>query len=569
MEAITNSSVEPIEAPQPTAELSGRQRLWRGVAKVALTGAVLTPFAALAAEDTVAWIAPDARISTPIAGGYITADAHLNDNLITINAQNFNLMRTSHASILGKDIGADVALHYNNVSLEDKEDGVNTRRLKALLQEFSDQKAQVTAIETAIKHHYEEWALGAMALTYMGGFGGLGWYRFRQRQLVRYSHEKRQHAMEDRRLPGQVMTAGVLVASLSLLYSGGYLLWAPNNQHHVTVDHNLDRTVLAGSGVSGPLKPVADSVIPWASHFFTAKNAYYDTLDKNFTTQFAQKYGATSLAPQSGYKRIILADDYQGEDGPARITGDVARAYNADLIVVGGDITATGSPLETPVLDALQSHAGKIPIELSLGHHDTAAVAAMAEARHMHVANGKVQTINGINIVGINSPDVIPFGGQASLRDPSAWPPGETIAQATQTLTENAISQACSLQSPTIFEMHDQLVGTPIAQASCPNVPVVLTGRQSPPHPPVRYQSTTEFISGSTGAHSNAPTLQALGIIHAPSIIEEITIDSDGRVVSSDIITLEGPSTNVTIQNNLASMETPAQAKISPVSVSR
>ncbi|HWB38918.1 MAG TPA: hypothetical protein VG604_01635 [Candidatus Saccharimonadales bacterium] len=562
LDGLQQEAVGNAVSSNETSRVAQIQRL---AGKVLLPFAVMTPVAAASAAVTDAWIAPPAHVSTPIAGADVTAEAVPNSDLINLNLQVGNVQRTSHIHALGLDLGANITFHFNNVSLDDNKESVNPEVAKQFAHEFSDLRPEIASIESAMEQHYENWAIGGAALVYASGFGGLGWRSFRHRQLMSYSADKRQHVLDDRKFPRRVSATIATLSAGALLGSGVYIYTAPTDHHNITADRNLADTALAGSRVTGLIKPAAD----WAAGFFAAKNAFYDAEEKNFTASFIQRYGSSSLAPQSGLKRIILADDYQGEDGPARITGDVARAYNANLIVVGGDITATSSPLETPVLDALRSHSGKIPIELSLGHHDGADIAAMAKARHMYVANGTVQTINGIRIAGFNSPDVVPFGGQAVLRDPKAWPAGETIAEATQALTASAIDQARSQTSPAIFEMHDQLIGTPIAQANCPNVPLVLTGRQSPPHPPVAYRDTTEFISGSTGAHSNYPTPQVFGIIHARGIIQEITINDQYQVVSSDLITLEGPSTAVSIQNNLADIQTPVQAKISPVSVSR
>jgi hypothetical protein len=549
-----NPSATPEEQTAPLWQSIGRTAV-RAVAKTVLAAAVLSPVAAGAGITSIA-LAPEAHIPVSIAGADITAQLDRGSDVVTTNLQAVDVDRHSNAKIGSKDIGATVNFHFNKISVSDGHGGYDFSKLKSVYQEFSNIDPEVATIQSSMESHYIKWGLGGVALVYGSALAIGGWVALRRRQLNSYPEDKRQHAIEDRQWARRAGIGVLVLGSATMVASGASIYFAPNHPRPIEVDHALDKTVLAGSGVRGIGKPIVDNFFPTATQYINTKNAFYERQGKNFNIAFQAKYGAKSVHVSNGNHVVVFGEDPQGEDGVMAVLGDAAQSYNASAILLGGDITATGLPIETPVLDTLKAHAKKIPVLVNLAHHDSPAVAQIAEERKFTVTNGKVQTVGGVKFIGVNAPVPIPLWEPDPLTNPD--PVNHELAQ-------SIIDQACTSKTPVIAEMHDNKIGTEVAKANCPNIPLVLTGRSFNASQPITRGNTTEVISGSIGGHDGSNKIELYGIIRHDGTFQAITIDKNSQFVSEDLITLHAtPDAAVTITDVTPKQEavvTPPQSR--------
>lgn len=540
-----------IEAGPPNLGPAGRlKRLGHSILRLAGAGALASALP-LAASYGALELAPPVTIGSPIAGAQVSAQLKPGTNAENINFHLASLHQTSSASIGPLHLGADVTFNYDKMSLAKPNGKLDTQKIQTIIKDFSDPSEEQNKITSALEEHYALYcgiSFGAVAAAEAGVLGYLAW---RRKQLAEAPASERDAIIQDRRLPRALGKTALTLAAAGLLIPVSTA--AIHGNHDVTVhpDKTLAAAGLHSFSITGPGRAIIDTLVTSADDFFHQENLFYAAERDSFSKNFKALYGTNLLPKQPGTKRIIFADDFQGQSGPASVVGLAAKEYGADLIVIGGDTTATALPLETIELDELHHYAGDIPAEISRGHHDPPAseMQQMVKAyKNYHIADGQVHEIGGLYIVGFNAPDIIPYSSDNShLVHPDFK--GETVDQASQKLKDNAITIACSANRPIIAEMHDQLIGTPLSEANCPDLPLVLTGREYYPQPPRQYSVTTEFISGSTGAHTPNESFGLLTPITSPATFIEVTIDaSNYRVLSAKRITLSGePETDVTI----------------------
>jgi hypothetical protein len=534
-------TTDPAAAELPSAhenvQRSGRlARIGRYALKGGAVTAVLMAPAVAHGMNKVE-DAPTTKVPIHIAGTEVTATRQTGSNVINITALGHKFTTYSHLKVGNKDIGYDINLDTSSISQDDPSWTLNPTTIKQLTAQFSNPTAQKHEVTRAVEHdmkvHFAEGFGETLAIEL--GLGGIALYG--RRRLKKFSESDDMRAAVVEYLQGfkpvAYGAAGVLAAAP--LIHLGYTYASPNHPETVQADPALVGTPLEGWGVSGPLKPAIDAVLPNASKFIRDKNAFYDNAQTSFTDSFKTKYKTARLQKQDGVIRVIYEDDPQGIDGTQAIVGEAAKAYNADVVLLGGDLNTSGSKIETDVADTLYDHVGDTPVGASLGHHDNEATIEMEKERHFTISDDKVQKIGPLAVYGINDAERIDGFGLPAYQ----INPGVTNEDITKKAIDYLCSDAVAKMNPKpIVLVHDKAIGTPIAQTGC--VPTVLTGRQYEATPPIRYgDRTTEFISGSTGGHGFNEGLQIWGIIKNPATFHEIELDAKtNEVISYDTITI-------------------------------
>lgn len=535
--------------PEPGPSRTGLRRLARVAGKAGVAAALVLAPPAAAIDAAV--LAPGASVPGTIAGAHVTSRLSFSSGDIrTSFPLDIKFYQRSGVSVAGKRLGANVTFNYNETDLTDAQGRLAPQRIEVIAKDFTSSGAEIQAISRATAEYYGKVMLGSLVGVLLAEVAvGLYLHRRRRDADVR-SRAARAVIRADRRLPRAV--GGLLIAGAvgGLVVPAAVAVSRPSPTAPPRPDETLAALGFTHVSINEKGRQLVDSTVTTAERYFDSVDQYYDQLGDAFRQAFVRKHGTRSLAPAPGTYRIIAADDFQGQDGPARIVGLAATMYDADLIVVGGDTTATGASFETFEFSSLRQHAGKIPILVSRGHHDPGLTTFRQMARTfdgIYIADGKPHVVGGIRIAGFNAPDIIPFGsGQDHVVHPAN--PGETVQQATDHLTQQILTSVCHTTKPLVVEMHDDSVGRPVARAGCPHVKIVLDGREYAPRPPAEDGPTTEFTSGSTGGHSAfEPPLQLFSKITAPATFREITIDATTyQPISATLVTLN-PDGRVTL----------------------
>lgn len=524
-------------APEKAGKL---KRSIKAAGKLAITGALLLAPPAAAIDAAV--LAPGASVAGTIAGAKVTSKLDFASGDIKSSFPlDVSPYQKSNLSIGPKTLGANVNFDYNHTDLTDSTGHFSPEKIFTIIRDFSDTKAEFRAIASATEEYYGKVALGSFGGVLLAEVAG-GLYLYKRRlDASRQTLAANEIISKDRRFPRAVGKLALVGVAGGLIIPAGLIVTRPSH----TTPPRPDK-VLAGLGfkdisINMQGQGLVDTTVTAFQNYIKEVDQYYDELGQTFSNAFEQTYATKSLESAPGTLRLIVADDFQGQDGPAKIVGLAAKMYNANLIVVGGDTTATGTSLETEEFNSLDKYADEIPIEISSGHHDSLdALEQMAKAfPNIHIADGKAHKIGGVNILGLDAPDFIPFGSSNDFVLSPAFK-GETPDQAIERQTKQLIQAVCDSKKPLIVEMHDDKVGHALAQAGCKNVKIVLDGREYVPKTPTDYGPTTEFTSGSTGGHSAyEPPPQLFAKITAPATFREITINKQTlEPVSSTLITL-------------------------------
>ena len=198
--------------------------------------------------------------------------------------------------------------------------------------------------------------------------------------------------------------------------------------------------------------------------------------------------------------RLVILDDLQGTSGMARTVGHAAQYLHANAIINLGDLTATGtvqeaylSYLKSYTVGVLSHYAAGIPVFSSLGRHDTPAVRSYAKKLHISVADGTVQKVAGLPMIGVNSPYLVNFGQAARLIDPDV--DSDTVA--------TGLRRAACAEQPFAVYTHDKELLDELVNSGC--VPLVIGGHDYTGQPAQTVSTpdglVRKVILGSTGGH--------------------------------------------------------------------
>ncbi len=534
-------------------QASGYQN-WRRVGKLALAGSALVvaagiPVAANIMEG-ISHLGPT-HVPVTIAGTTVTAQIMPGRDLIKVEA--FGGAGRYHSSYkLGrKNFGLDVQFNTENLSLATASGSPDMNKLNAIARRFSDPSPQRNEIVSALKHDIEQKSLHT-------GLATLGWevglasaYVFGRRKLNSYSQAEQRLKLRDSRLLNTLGAAGIImVAGLPLAHDTAFYL---SDNHHELIKPDLafDGTAAEGWQVTGPFASFID--VSWHSlnKISSDKNKYYGEMLTNFDTSFHKKYAVDQLPKPAHAKRILFLDDLQGMDGPTLVIGAAAKAFNVDVIAIGGDTEDSDTPFIS-VLDGLHEHAKGVPVIMGTGIHDPANIAKMAKERGFTIANNDVQTVAGIPFLAVADASAFP----AFAADKNLIKPGFTDEDVTNLISKTA----CNNAQPLIALMHDHKIGMPLATTNC--AATVLMGRSYVPAAPEDFGNSVAVTSGSSGGHTFGEGINLTGIIAGPAEFQIIDVndntlqfESSTHVFMDPVPKLGGdtstPSRTVTISDPL------------------
>lgn len=466
--------------------------------------------------------APPTVVPQTIAGSRVTAQLELGTGTTDIRAFGHRYVKPLDARLLGQPVGVRITFDTTDLTVFGRDGSLDPRAIDPLVSMFADPTPQRREIESALRHDLAvRAALGALLpLAVSLVLGGL--YAHRRRQLARLTPADRRRSVREWAVPRGVVTVALALAAVAQVVPAARVLGAPEHAVRLTGDPAFEGTPLAGGHLSGPFSAVLLDLLPAVRQLSAERNAYIRSTSEDLQRQFVARYGTQRLAQDSHVKRVMFLEDPQGIDVVLPALGDAARRFRADAIVVGGDITSSGLPLETNVLDALKAAAGDLPVVVYLGRHDSADVARLARERGFHVVDGAVHTYGGIPFLGANDPGTIPaLGLTPRLADRSVTP--DTVA----TALADAVRAA---EVKPVVVVHDKTIGTKVAEAG---PAAVLTGQQYTASPPFTYGSTAVLVAGSGGGHGANDGLGVYGLPANPAHLYLVELDATTFAMTS------------------------------------
>jgi Icc-related predicted phosphoesterase len=223
---------------------------------------------------------------------------------------------------------------------------------------------------------------------------------------------------------------------------------------------------------------------------------------------------------------VLAISDLHNNPIAARFALDVAQTYDAKLVVIAGDFTDLGHPLEAELLAGLRRF--QIPMVAVSGNHDSrSTVRALSSVPHLvMLGNGQTVTKAGLSIMG--------FGDPASRREAG----GSVKATTSQlrSLSSRIASRLGGFRRPAILLVHNDRVGARAAGRA----PIIVDGHSHTASVGARNGSVV-INPGTTGA-AGVRYFSAKLKPSCTCAVLRFTTGSRPKLKSVDSIRLEMPS---------------------------
>ena len=522
-----------------------------------LLALVLTPLAA--GLTAVNWAPPAQVRDVGLDGLGAQVDLRLGGNTIQIDSGLLGGLRRPGPVLLGKHVGLDIRPTDLDLSLFSATGTLDRSTIDVAGHLFADEQArqdELNKATAAVLRYYGTVGFGTAYLVAMLEILGYAYLKYRRRAVAGLGPQQRAIVLDDRRPERTAARPLAITAMLAVLIPAGYACSPLSDQHRpVRPDSRLQNTFLAGWQITGPFKYVIGQAATAVDSLSKSEQAFYDQVSANRDSAFEARFGIPTLPHDPAVIRIAVLDDLQGTSGMARVVGESAQHISADAILNLGDLTATGttqesylSYLKSYTVDVLAHYAGDVPVYISLGRHDTPAVASYAKKVHFSVAGGKAQKIAGAKFLGANSPYIVNFGSAAELIDDKITT--ETVA--------TRLRQVACADRPLAVYAHDKELLADVTGSGC--VPIVIGGHDYTGKPSTELATPNgvvrTIIVGSTGGHGEGDGLGGLSTPrnNAPFVL--LTIDRQSGAVTADTVTVH-PDASVTMETvNLSPLST-------------
>lgn len=249
----------------------------------------------------------------------------------------------------------------------------------------------------------------------------------------------------------------------------------------------------------------------------------------------------TPLTPEGDIHRVLHISDLHNNPLGLKYALDLAREYHVELVVVTGDVTDLGHPLESGLLKRWKEFV--VPVVVISGNHDSKAIMSrLAALPNVTVLDqGETVTRAGITFMGFGDP-AAKRNGMGSV-DP-------TDAEL-RDLRERILARLQLGPTPDVLLVHNHRV----AQELLGHVPVILTG----------HSHTAQLLQRDGGTLINPGTTGAAGLRYFTSprhpsygaAVLHFSRSQPSRLQVVDMIALEEPEGNFSIRRqNIATQTT-------------
>ncbi len=245
----------------------------------------------------------------------------------------------------------------------------------------------------------------------------------------------------------------------------------------------------------------------------------------NRTAALCDKLGQGRYCAQPQQYRVLVISDLHNNPIGAHLALDLAETYKVDLVLIDGDFTDLGHPLEAELLATLKRI--QAPIVAVTGNHDSrATVAALQSVANMTVLHkGECVRECGLSIMGFDDP-VSRRANTGSVND------SRSQLRALRSKIEHAVGRS----QPDLLMVHNDGV----AKAAAGAVSVIVDGHSHKAD--ISYRGRSVVVNpGTTGAAGVRFFSDARKPAYTASVLS-FAADRHPRLDAVDSIRMDMPS---------------------------
>jgi hypothetical protein len=422
--------------------------------------------------------------------------------------------RATDRSVLGERLGVSVHLALDAGTFTSSDGTFNVDVLPAYIQAYSDPAQLARDMRWAVVKHLL-WYLVGGAVVALLAIGVVAGYRGLRR---RWDHahpalgESRSLAVSyrapERRL-GRLFAVGVVAILVIGSIPASNRVLEPSTR--VVPNPLFAGTPLAGTEVTGILRPLIEAAQSYIRTYFSDTDAYYDQLKSRLEQQLdTAEPQLPAAADGTDVVHLGFVTDRHCNIGMDRVVVALLSHYKIKTLVSGGDDDFSGSfPFEsacTRNLAAKSQQAGITDVFVA-GNHDSAQTLADERAQKIKVLDGELITTDGLTFAGYPDPRASRYG--TGIQPSSA----AVRAQLLDVQGERTGELACGSNSPVIVVLHDPRAGRDALGNGCGQAVLALDGHTHQQAGPTAISlpsggSGYQFVGASSGGAPNETSVE-------------------------------------------------------------
>jgi hypothetical protein len=441
--------------------------------------------------------------------------------------------RATTRAILGEPVGVNAHVNLDVSYLVGRDGNFNPKVLPAYLQAFSDPAQLIDELSRALVRHLIWYAtvgaaIGAIVASAAQAYRG--WRHNVDRDLDPGARAaaRRYHAPERRFV--RLTIIGLIILALLDAIPGA--VRAPRTREVIIPDPILADTPLAGTELSGLLRPAISAIETTLRTYFADTDRYYNALRDRLDAYLAAS--PVTLPTGEGVISFGFVTDRHCNIGMDRVIVHLLKHFGITTLVSGGDDDFSGTfPFESACTSNLadKSRHAHITDVFAAGNHDSALTLEDERKQGIHVLDGKVVTVNGLHFLGSPDPRSSRYGEGIQPSSPASQ---RDVLSAQAVQIGNA---ACAQQDSVILVMHDPAAGNAALRSGCGKAVLALDGhthmQAGPDDVPLSDGSIgNQFVGASTGG---APTEHSIERTFASALtVGPLHHDATVNIVSFD-----------------------------------
>jgi hypothetical protein len=444
--------------------------------------------------------------------------------------------RPSNRSLLGEPIGVRATVDLDASYLFRVDGSFNPDVLPAYVQAFSDPDQVVTDLRTALVRHLLWFTLGGAGLAGLAAGAVIAYRRWRSRYDARGDPDLRDTARAyrapERRFTRRAVLALLIVATVGAVPGAAR---SPSAPETIRPDPVLADTPLAGTQLTGLLRPAIAAAESYVHTYFADTDRYYTALRDRLRAYLAEQ--PVTLPTGDGIVQFGFVTDRHCNIGMDRVIIELLNHFEVRTLVSGGDDDFSGSfPFESACTSdlATKSRRAGITDVFAAGNHDSAQTLADERAHRVHVLDGQVVSVGGLRFLGDPDPRSSRYGEGIQPSSPT----DQRIVLDAQGARIGQI--ACKQQQPLIVVLHDPRAGRAALESGCGNAVLALDGHthvQQGPTSVLRQDGSlgSQFVGGSSGGAPNENSVERT--FASALTVGPLNHDATVNLVSYDTIT--------------------------------
>jgi hypothetical protein len=441
--------------------------------------------------------------------------------------------RATTRAILGEPVGVTAHVDLDVSYLVGRDGNFNPKVLPAYLQAFSDPAQLIDDLSRALVRHLIWYTVSGAMIGAIVVLGAQAYRRWRHHVDLDLDHGARAaawryHAPERRFV--RLAIVGMLILGVLDAIPGA--VRAPQTSEAIRPDPILADTPLAGTELSGLLRPAISAIESTLRTYFADTDRYYNALRDRMDANLAAS--PVTLPTGEGVVSFGFVTDRHCNIGMDRVIVHLLKHFGIKTLVSGGDDDFSGTfPFESACTSNLadKSRHAHITDVFVAGNHDSAQTLEDERKQRIHVLDGKIVTVGGLHFLGSPDPRSSRYGQGIQPSSPGSQHDVLSI-QAAQ--LGNA---ACAQKDNVILVVHDPFAGNDALRTGCGKAVLALDGhthmQAGPDDVPLSDGSIgNQFVGASTGG---APTEHSIERTFASALtVGPLHHDATVNIVSFD-----------------------------------